>query len=273
MYHYEEKRILIWGKTYPELSKKYAETVCTGGVTEDGSPIRLYPIPYRYLEDNQRFAKYQWVTLQVAKETRDLRPESYRVRIDSLMAGEKIPTTTDEWGKRAELVLKNPKWIFDSLEDLQMKQAEDRTSLGVVTPKEILGITIQDRTEESKETFEQKMSFLMRQSEAQKRQLEMFEEYTPQEFKGLDFVPSRLKVRWKCYGKDCQTHHTQILDWEIIEAQRKFGMEKAKEHLENYLNLDERAIKFFMGNIHIYPTAFTIVGLWYPKKAASGLFW
>src|SRR6266567_8148955 len=35
---YEEKKILIWGKTYPELSIKHLETVCTGGVTEDGAP-------------------------------------------------------------------------------------------------------------------------------------------------------------------------------------------------------------------------------------------
>jgi hypothetical protein len=28
---YAEHKILIWGKTYPELSKKYIETVCTAG--------------------------------------------------------------------------------------------------------------------------------------------------------------------------------------------------------------------------------------------------
>jgi hypothetical protein len=30
------ERILIWGKTYPDLSSKYLETVCTAGVTELG---------------------------------------------------------------------------------------------------------------------------------------------------------------------------------------------------------------------------------------------
>jgi hypothetical protein len=40
--------------TIPELSLKYTETVCTGGVLENGRPIRLYPIPYRYLEGAQR---------------------------------------------------------------------------------------------------------------------------------------------------------------------------------------------------------------------------
>ncbi len=50
---YTERKILIWGKTYPELSKKYIETVCTAGVLESGKPVRLYPITYRYLNDEQ----------------------------------------------------------------------------------------------------------------------------------------------------------------------------------------------------------------------------
>lgn len=36
-------RVLIWTKTYPELSTRYIETVCTAGVLEDGSPVR--PVP------------------------------------------------------------------------------------------------------------------------------------------------------------------------------------------------------------------------------------
>ncbi|MEJ7710333.1 MAG: hypothetical protein WKF84_10830 [Pyrinomonadaceae bacterium] len=72
---YEEKRVLIWGKTYPELSSKYFETVCTGVVLEDGSPVRLYPVPYRYLSD--QFHKYQWITARIAKNDSDCRPESY----------------------------------------------------------------------------------------------------------------------------------------------------------------------------------------------------
>ena len=55
----EKRRFLIWGKTAPELSSKYFETVCTGAVLEDGVPIRLYPIPFRYLDDGERFKKYQ----------------------------------------------------------------------------------------------------------------------------------------------------------------------------------------------------------------------
>jgi len=40
-------RVLILVKSYPEISKTYAETVCTAGITEDGKWIRIYPLPYR----------------------------------------------------------------------------------------------------------------------------------------------------------------------------------------------------------------------------------
>ena len=38
-------KVLISVKTYPTLSEKYDELVCTAGFLEDGSWIRIYPIP------------------------------------------------------------------------------------------------------------------------------------------------------------------------------------------------------------------------------------
>ena len=40
-------KVLIAVKTYPSISKKYDELVCTAGFLEDGSWIRLYPIQFR----------------------------------------------------------------------------------------------------------------------------------------------------------------------------------------------------------------------------------
>lgn len=39
------ERILITVKTYPTLSASYGELVCTAGLREDGSWIRIYPVP------------------------------------------------------------------------------------------------------------------------------------------------------------------------------------------------------------------------------------
>jgi hypothetical protein len=54
-----KERILITVKTYPVLSLKYAELVCTAGVTESGEWRRLYPIKFRQLQDAQQYKKYQ----------------------------------------------------------------------------------------------------------------------------------------------------------------------------------------------------------------------
>ena len=48
------KKILILVKTYPSLSKKYEELVCTAGMDENGDWFRLYPIPFRKLKDQKQ---------------------------------------------------------------------------------------------------------------------------------------------------------------------------------------------------------------------------
>ena len=56
----ETRKILIATKTYPSISTKYQETVCTAGIllSEEENPlqwIRIYPIRYRYLDFDKRY--------------------------------------------------------------------------------------------------------------------------------------------------------------------------------------------------------------------------
>jgi hypothetical protein len=53
----KKERVLIAIKTYPTLSRKYGETVCTAGVREDGTWIRIYPVPFRRLDEAERRAE------------------------------------------------------------------------------------------------------------------------------------------------------------------------------------------------------------------------
>ncbi|MEZ4900367.1 MAG: hypothetical protein R2822_00610 [Spirosomataceae bacterium] len=66
-------KILITVKTYPTLSNKYDELVCTAGFLEDGSWIRVYPIPFRKLEYDKQYSKYDWVEIDLEKNTSDFR--------------------------------------------------------------------------------------------------------------------------------------------------------------------------------------------------------
>ena len=72
------ERILVTVKTYPPLSEKYGETVCTAGVREDGSWIRLYPVPFRRLTEVEQYHKYDWLECRVRTQSSDRRPESFR---------------------------------------------------------------------------------------------------------------------------------------------------------------------------------------------------
>src|ERR1700682_1698027 len=72
-----KKRVLITVRTYPVPATKGVEVSCTAGVTDDGKWIRLFPLPYRLLDDENKFRKYQWINVKSAKARHDSRPESF----------------------------------------------------------------------------------------------------------------------------------------------------------------------------------------------------
>jgi hypothetical protein len=79
------KKILLSVTTYPLPSRNYDELVCTAGFLEDGSWIRLYPVPLSFLSGLKRSGvvqqtKYTWIELDVEKRTDDFRPESHSPR-------------------------------------------------------------------------------------------------------------------------------------------------------------------------------------------------
>ncbi|WP_228124977.1 hypothetical protein [Candidatus Methylospira mobilis] len=44
------ERVLILAKTYPSPSAQYVETSCVAGINEHGVMRRIYPVPFRYIE-------------------------------------------------------------------------------------------------------------------------------------------------------------------------------------------------------------------------------
>ena len=267
---YTREKILIWAKTYPELSSRYLETVCTAGMLPSGKPLRLYPIPYRYLAGDQ-FSLYQWITADIQKKHDDARPESFRIDCDSIEAGEVIPTTQDEWGKRAEWMFRDPAWQFESVEALQKAQEEQGASIGVVAPREIKKVEVVERSEEEAKSFEQKLAEVKKILAAKRAQINMFEEALPSEMKNLEFMRYRVQIRWLCKNPACREHKMQVLDWGLCELQRRDGDERALSRMKELCNLDKYDLKFFLGNLFMHPASFLIVGMWYPKRQADML--
>lgn len=264
---YSRESILIWAKTYPELSSKYLETVCTAGMLPSGKPLRLYPIPYRYLGgDKEQFSLYQWITADIQKKNDDYRPESFRIDCGSIEAGEVIHPTKDEWGKRAEFMFRDSAWQFESVEDLQKAQKERGTSIGVVAPREIKKVEVVKRSEDEEKSFEQKLAEVRKIQAAKRAQINMFEEALPAEMKNLEFMKYRVQVSWLCPNAECGGHRMQVLDWGLCELQRRDGDEKALSRMKELCNLDKYDLKFFLGNLFMHPASFLIVGMWYPKR-------
>jgi len=78
----ERIKFLLTVKAYPQPSRSYSELVCTAGIREDGSWIRVYPVPLRSL-DLDKFSKFSWIEMDLKQHEDDFRPESYRpINID-----------------------------------------------------------------------------------------------------------------------------------------------------------------------------------------------
>jgi hypothetical protein len=133
-----KERILITVKTYPTLSATYGELVCTAGLREDGSWIRIYPVPFRSLEEYQKFEKYRIIEAQVIRNPKDPRPESHKVDFESLRLTDTKLSTADGWRERKNWVLGRGK-VHDDLKEL-ISSANERNQLSIATfkPKRIL---------------------------------------------------------------------------------------------------------------------------------------
>ena len=103
------ERILITVKTYPTLSRKYGETVCTAGVRADGSWVRLYPVPFRRLEETEQYRKFDWIECDVVRSGKDPRPESSHPADFAQLVPTAHIETTDNWRERRRLLLQTAK--------------------------------------------------------------------------------------------------------------------------------------------------------------------
>ncbi|MGC4066400.1 MAG: hypothetical protein QM784_17565 [Polyangiaceae bacterium] len=136
----EKQRILITVKTYPTLSRKYGETVCTAGIREDGSWVRIYPVPFRRLEEVDQYRKFEWVECQLIRNKTDPRPETFRPIDDSAFVRVGELDCSDNWRERRRLLLRTAR-VYDRLDELIAEAKANRLSLAVFKPTRIHGFS------------------------------------------------------------------------------------------------------------------------------------
>lgn len=267
-------------KAYPAVSKRHGEVACIAGVqfihTDALSPpqvkwIRLFPVPFRDLESDQQFSKYQPIRVHVESHSSDSRPETRRPDRESIeVTGDTIPAEGDWLGRRPFV----EPLMADSMCGIQRRRKVDRTSLGIFRPAEILGLDIEDiDVKEEKEELAETMA----RREAQGSLLKGGEIDEKAELLGaLDLIPYRFKLRYRCDEPGCQEHAQSIVDWEILQFYRRERQKPDWEEIVRRRVLEEvcgpdRDVALIVGNQHQHENAFLILGFWWPKRIPEQL--
>lgn len=258
------ERVLILAKTYPSPSAQYIETSCVAAINQSGKMLRLYPVPFRMIEDGNKFSKWQWIDVRIEKATKDHRPESHKIYTDTIIIKEKIETKNN-WNNRWPWIEKIPSFInFDAIENSRQKE---QISLALLKPKKLIELEIvksrnPDWTEEEKDklAYEQMQSELFSEQEAKKQ------------VKELRKVPYDFYYRYLCDSDDGEKEFRhKIVDWETgqlywncVKGHGDKWEKPFRDKLERELGSME--LMFFMGNIHRFQTQWLIISLIYPPK-------
>jgi hypothetical protein len=262
------ERVLITVKTYPTLSQSHVELVCTAGFREDGSWVRIYPVPFRLLDRGQQFAKWTWVELPLIRRTKDKRPESYSpMDRNDIVVLDKI-TTGDGWRQRREFALKRAR-VWCDLAQLIEAGKRDEVSLATFKPAKMLGFEWQPAEDANWDSAK------LATVEAQLRQRDFFDS----DAVGEDFRPAR-KLPYDFYyrfvderGKESRM---RILDWEIgmlywncledAEGNEGIALEKVRKRYEQ--DFFARDLHLFLGTTYEWhsraPNPWVIIGVFPP---------
>jgi len=266
------EKILIIVKTYPTLSQKYAELVCTAGVTENGEWRRLYPVRFRQLYDEQKYKKYQWVEAEVEKSEADSRPESYKIVRNSLNTiGSPLPTDND-WRGRRETFLDKVE-IYEDMKALIGCAHRNELSLAAFKSRRFLQFTHEPV---EREWDAKKLANL----EKEKLQLHLFkdEETVARELQVVRKLPYKFSYQFEdSCGK---TSKLMIEDWEIgalywtclknSGGDERVALEKVREkYWDQFVQSGSHDLTLVLGTTLEHhnkkaPNPFVIISVFYP---------
>jgi len=258
---------LVVVKAYPNPSRALSEAVCVAAIAKEDGLVRLYPIPFRDLDDAKKFAKYQVIRIGVRQPKGDARPSTFRPELSTLeLLGSPLPTV-DGWRERKEWVLP---WVSESMCAIQRQQEARGLSLGVFKPREVVDV---EQEADGHEDW----------TPAELSKLNQGDLFQTGDKKPLEKVPYNWRYRYICSDPACNGHRQQIIDWEIHELYRglkrrgitdpKRIHEKIREKYLGELCGQGKDVYFFTGNMAKYPQSFLILGVfWPPKEAQMRLF-
>jgi hypothetical protein len=254
---WETHQVLITVKTYPTPSKKYVETVCVAGVSlKTKQLVRLYPVPFRDLDENKKFKKYNIIEAKITKAADDHRPESFKINPESIKIIGELDTK-NKWQKRKDIVLP----VLDtSMCRILREQPVTNKSLGLFKPEKIGFDTVKARSkdiEEAKKCYAQ-IDLLQKQKQT------------------IEFIPYEFRYKFHCLGEpNCPGHDFPIDDWELKQSYRSWRykypsedvlLQKIRQRWYDSICSSKNDIHFYVGNVHRFRDTFMVLGVFYPPK-------
>lgn len=241
-----KERFLVTVKTYPTLSAKYGELVCTAGVREDGSWIRLFPVPFRRLGEEERYRKYDWLECDVIKHISDRRPESYRPADVTQLTAVAHMDTRNNWRERRRVLLQ-PDKVHTRLQPLIDAAKTNTQSLAIFKPTKVLDFIWEP---DERQWDPAKVEEMRDRSQ----QRELFEdEAWRQTVSLIDKLPYSFSYRFN--DADGKESTMQVLDWEAgqlywnclkqSKGDEQAALAKVREkYFDEFLGKD---LHFFLG--------------------------
>lgn len=239
-------RILVTVKTYPTLSQKYGETVCTAGLREDGSWVRIYPVPFRRLDAAEQYRKFDWIECDLRKSSKDRRPETRHPTEPEAIHRVGHIDTKDEWSERRDIVLRKAT-VHTNLATLINGAKENKMSLAVFKPARVLGFIV----EKAERDWDPKKLEAMK---AESSQLGLFD--VKSWSKPFEVIP-KLPYKFSYHFSDSEGKKSklQILDWEIgalywkclrsVKGDEGKALDKVRaKYLDDFIQKD---LHFFLG--------------------------
>jgi hypothetical protein len=263
-------RVLIAVKTYPTLSARYDELVCTAGFREDGSWIRIYPVPFRKRAYSEQYKKYDWVEVDLWDNDGDFRPESFRpANLDNEIKIVGHIGTDNEWAERKEFALRR---VHTNLTALiaEAKDPNVGTSLATFKPTRVLDFKVEAV---EREWDPERLAGL--------QQLNLFESATAGRFEVVKKLP--YKFSYVIVDDQGRESTMMIEDWEIGQlfwnclARHEGDEEKAvadvrKKYMDDFAMTKD--LHLFLGTTkqfhNVAPNPFIIIGTFHPKVNPQG---
>lgn len=276
------EEVVMLVKTYPTPSETYGELVCAAGIRlRDNAWVRIYPYPFRLMNEDKRFNKGSILQIPLSKASNDRRPESYKIANVNDIREIGHLSTKNNWAERMALIKPT---VLSSVAELKASMFPDSSEENDRWGPSILPVRVESDSAhlswEKNDGWNEKQLTKLQKAENFVKDNLFLDEGIKQSFRQLAKVPYEFRLSYKDSSGEEYNH--LILDWEIPQlyfnvrqeaADDKEALEKVRYKIEESIFDKRNDVYLILGNIHHRfrnPDAIAIDGFVYPKRQLQG---